>query len=144
VNISDRSRRLLVLGAGAFALVGAGVAVSSFVLDDGDPTLAAVPARGSTADARPADDDDYSLSDVTCAENIFGNPLATGDLVNIADDNRQFRVSVVFRVGDDEIGRGMQLMDELTPGESEGWTVYLEQELDGEGLDCDIRVDDAT
>jgi len=143
VKIDLRTRRLLLFAAGAFALVGAGIVVSAFVLDEDDRGIAAIPAS-TTGDARQAGGGDYSLRDVSCTSNLFDEPLAKGDIVNIADSNKQFRVSVVFRDGDREIGHGMELLDEITPGESEYWAVWVEKEFHGDGLDCDIRVEDAS
>jgi hypothetical protein len=143
VKISDRTRRLLLLATTALVVVGGGVAAASFVVDDGEPGLATVPASDGAV-AEPARDDDYSLRDVTCSNNIFDEPLARGELVNIAESNKQFRVSVVFRDGDEEVGHGMKLLDELTPGESGEWAVFVEKEFQGDGLECDIRVDDAS
>jgi hypothetical protein len=94
--------------------------------------------------AAPARGDDYALRDVSCTNNIFDEPLAKGEIVNIADGNKQFRVSVVFRDGDEEIGHGMKIVDELTPGDSEDWAVFVEKEFHGSGLDCDIQVTEAS
>ena len=89
----------------------------------------------------PAGDGDYSLRDVTCTTNLDDQPLATGKIVNVADDNRQFRVSVSFTDGDEEVGHGVKLLDEITPGDDAYWAVWGTAAFAGGGLDCDVRVE---
>lgn len=100
-------------------------------------------------DQRPAEVDDYSISDRTCAVN-GDRAVASGVLTNRSGVPHAFILDVRFLDGDRELGVRRDMIESpLADGERWGWQVVLPLDsatgVDTDGLDCRIvAVDLAT